>query len=137
MSHCHSINEGPVLQPWLSSSTSASEDAVIDLYKRTSLSARAARSVSGDTQNRRHSPVAWLPVSFIMTRTSTEGKLRWHDNAPYSSGRLGGPINSYMLFSADSTIHDSDTFEHANVPSDTMHGGIKRASATTQCHHRY
>jgi hypothetical protein len=42
-----------------------------------------------------------------------------------------------MLFSADSTIHDSDTFEHANVPSDTMHGGIKRASATTQCHHRY
>ena len=63
MSHCHSINEGPVLQPWLSSSTSASEDAVINLYKRTSLSARAARSVSGDTQNRRHSPVAWLPVA--------------------------------------------------------------------------
>ena len=95
---------------------------VIDLCQRMSFSARAARRVSGDAQNRRQGPIAWLPVLFIITRTSTEGKLRWHVSAPYSSGRLGGPINSYMLFSADSTIHDSDTFEHANVPSDTMHG---------------
>lgn len=95
---------------------------VIDFCQRMSFSARAARRVFGDAQNRRQGPIAWLPVLFIMTRTSTEGKLRWHVSAPYSSGRLGGPINNYKLSSANSAIHGSDTFERANIPSDTMHG---------------
>jgi len=43
-----------------------------------------------------------------------------------NGGRLGGPFNSYMLLSADSAIHGSDTFQHANVLSDTMRGGIQR-----------
>ena len=95
---------------------------VIDLCQRMSFSARAARRVFGDAQNRRQGPIAWLPVLFIMTRTSTEGKLRWHVSAPYSSGRLGGPINNYKLSFATSAIHGSDTFERANIPLDTMHG---------------
>ena len=66
---------------------------------------------------------------FIRTRTSTEGKLS-------SGGRLGGPVNS-LLSSADSAIHSSDTLQRADVPSDTMHGGIQRASATTGHHHRH
>ena len=63
-------------------------------------------------------------MSFIMTRTSTEDKLRWHESAPHFGGRLGGPVNSYILLSVDNAFHGSDTFQHANFSSNTMHGAF-------------
>jgi len=39
--------------------------------------------------------------------------------------------------SADIVIHGSDTLQHANIPSDTMHGGILCASAMAGHHHRH
>ena len=57
--------------------------------------------------------------------------------ARHSDGCLGGPVNSYKLLSADIVIHGSDTLQHANIPSDTMHGGILCASAMAGHHHRH